>query len=163
MLEFLSNKVAGIQLSRPGTLLKTDFNTVVFSMNIAKFLRTTILRNICEWLLLYQSELFMFHYCNVTCFTVLKRHSICDAIFSLIFFYYIVILLGNNKKNILTSLFKLNPLCDKRTKHVKKSFDLFVLYLYTFFLVLDVLYERSCSTKGAIQESIFIDKCDDHK
>ena len=40
-----------------------------FSMNIAK---TSILRNICEWMLLYQSELFMFHYCNVAYFTILK-------------------------------------------------------------------------------------------
>ena len=117
-------------------------------MNIAKFLGTPILRNIYELMLLYQSELSAFFYCIVVfvCFTVLKRHSICDAIFSLIFFFffcYIVIFFVNNKQNILTS-FKLNPLCDKKTAHVKKSFDLFLLYLYNrFFLVLEVLYERS--------------------
>ena len=39
----------------------------------------------------------------------------------------------------------------KKTAHVKKSFDLFLLYLYNrFFLVLEVLYERSCSKKGAV-------------
>ena len=36
---------------RPANLLKKDSNTVVFHMNIAKFLRTTILKNFCEWLL----------------------------------------------------------------------------------------------------------------
>ena len=53
------------------------------SMNIAKFLRILILRNICECLLLYQSELFMFHYSNVVflLFTVLKRDSTCYATF----------------------------------------------------------------------------------
>ena len=67
------------------------------------------------------------------------------------------------KKYILT-LFKLNPLCDKKTTHVKKSFDLFLLYLCnTFFLVLEVFYERSCSTKEADQELTLIDKCDDHE
>ena len=50
-----------------------------FSMNIAK---TSILRNICEWMLLYQSELFMFHYCNVVYFTIMN-----DVIFSLIFIF----------------------------------------------------------------------------
>ena len=35
---------------------------------------------------------------------------------------------------------------------MKKSFDLFLLYLYNrFFLVLEVLYERSYSKKGAAQ------------
>ena len=94
------------------------------------------MRNIYELMLLYQSKLSAFYNCNVR-FTVLKRH--------------IVIFFVNNKQNILT-LFKLNPLCDKKTAHVKKSFDLFLLYEYNrFFLVLEVLYERSCSTKGAAQ------------
>ena len=54
--------------------------------------------------------------------------------------------------NYILTLFKLNPLYDKNTAHVKKSFDLFLLYLYNrSFLVLGVLYERSCSTKGAAQ------------
>ena len=77
-----------------------------FSMSIAKFLRILISRNICEWLLLHQSELFMFHYSNVVflLFTVLERDSTCDAILSLIFifFCYILILLANNKQNTLT-------------------------------------------------------------
>ena len=87
----------------------------------------------------------------VLLFTILKRHIICSL--TTIFFCYIVILLVNNKQNILT--FKLNPLCDKKTKHVKKSFDLFLLYLYNrFFLVLEALYERSCSTKEAAQPTV---------
>ena len=39
--------------------------------------------------------------------------------------------------------------CWHRQSNVKKSFDIFLLYLCNrFFLVLDVLYERNCSTKG---------------
>ena len=63
-----------------------------FSMSIAKFLRILISRNICKWLLLHQSELFMFHYSNVAflLFTDLERDSTCDAIFSLIFIFFSV-------------------------------------------------------------------------
>ena len=141
------------QAFRPQTwnFIKKRIQHRCFSVNTAKFLGTPILRNIYELMLLYQNELFTFYYCNVVCCTVLKRHSIYDAIFSLIFiffFCYIVIFFVNNKQKILT--FKLNPLCDKKTAHVKKSFDLFLLYLSNrFFLVLEVLYERSCSTKRA--------------
>ena len=39
---------------RPATLLKRDSNTV-FPVNIGKFLRTPILKNICERLLLYKT------------------------------------------------------------------------------------------------------------
>ena len=53
------------------------------------------------------------------------------------------------KQNIL---FKINPLLDKNKPYVKKSFDLLLLYLYDrLALVLEVLYERNCSTKGAAQ------------
>ena len=53
------------------------------------------------------------------------------------------------KQNIL---FKINPLLDKNKPYVKKSFDLLLLYLYNrLALVLEVLYERNCSTKGAAQ------------
>ena len=53
---------------------------------------------------------------------------------------------------VLNHSTKLNPMCGKKTTHVKKSFDLLLLYLYNrFFLVLEVLYERSCSTIGAAQ------------
>ena len=49
-----------------------------------------------------------------------------------------------NKQNTLI-LSKFNPLCDNNTAHVKKkSFGLFILYLYNkFFLVLEKLYKRS--------------------
>ena len=47
-------------------------------------------------MLLYQIELCR----NAVCFTVLKRRSIFDTIFSLIFFYYIEIFIVNNTKYI---------------------------------------------------------------
>ena len=47
MLEFLLNKVAGFPACN---LLKRYSNTGI--LNIAKFLRTPILKNICEWLFL---------------------------------------------------------------------------------------------------------------
>ena len=37
---------------RPATLLKRDSNSCIFLWNFPKFLRTPILKNICEWLLL---------------------------------------------------------------------------------------------------------------
>ena len=40
-----------VQAFSPVTLLKRDSNTGVFSVNIVKFLRTPILKNICELLL----------------------------------------------------------------------------------------------------------------
>ena len=48
VLESLFNKVAGIQVYRPGTLLEKDSNTNsnCFSVYIAKLLRTPNLRNI---------------------------------------------------------------------------------------------------------------------
>ena len=48
--------------------------------------------------------------------------------FNFQFFCYILILLVNSKQNIL--IFKLNPLSDKKTTHMNKSCDLFLLYLY---------------------------------
>ena len=53
-------------------------------------------------------------------------------------------------------MFKLNnPLCDKMTTHVKKLFDIFLLYLCNrFFLAFEALYKRNCSTKGAAQAII---------
>ena len=53
-------------------------------------------------------------------------------------------------------MFKLNnPLCYKKTTHVKKSFDIFLLYLCNrFFLAFEVLYKRNWSTKGAAQAII---------
>ena len=41
------------QVLRPATLLKSD-SSRVFSVNFAKFLRTCILQNICQMLLLDQ-------------------------------------------------------------------------------------------------------------
>ena len=87
-------------------------------------------------------------------FTVLKIYSICDRIFSLIYFFffcYMVILFVSNKQNILI-LFKLNPLCGKKT-HVKNYLISFFYIFNRFFLVLKVLYEKNCSTKGAAQRS----------
>ena len=43
------NKIVGI---RPATLLKRDCSTGTFPMNFPKLLRTPILKNICERLLL---------------------------------------------------------------------------------------------------------------
>ena len=44
----------------------------------------------------------------------------------------------------------------QKQPYVKKSLDLFLLYLDNrYFLFLEVLYERSCSTKGAAQRSTF--------
>ena len=48
-VEFLFNKAAGL---RPATLLKRDSNACVFLWNLRNFLRTFILKNICERLLL---------------------------------------------------------------------------------------------------------------
>ena len=53
-------------------------------------------------------------------------------------------------------MFKLNnPLCDKKPTHVKKSFDIFLLYLCNkFFLAFEVLYKTNCSRKGPAQDII---------
>ena len=100
-------------------------------MNIMKFLRTPILRNIWECLLLYQSKLLMSYYYIAACLAVLKRQSIWDAIFSLIFFLFFFV--------------KLKPLLTKR-RHMWKNYSIFLLCVYNrFFLVLEV------STKGAAQ------------
>ena len=46
------------------------------------------------------------------------------------------------------------PLCDKKKAYMRKSFDLFLLYLYNrFCFVLEVLYERNSSTKEGAQVS----------
>ena len=56
-------------------------------------------------------------------FYYVERHSICDVIFSLIFSFLF-------KENALI-LFKLNPLCVTTRRHMwKKSFDLFMLYIF---------------------------------
>ena len=100
-------------------------------MNIMKFLRTPILINIWECLLLYQSKLLMSYYYIAACLTVLKRQSICDTIFSLIFFLFF--------------LLNLNP-CVTKIRHMWKNHSIFLLCVYNrFFLVLEV------STKGAAQ------------
>ena len=49
--KYSQEKVAEFQGPRPGTSLKRDSSTGVFSVNIAKVLRTVILKNICERLL----------------------------------------------------------------------------------------------------------------
>ena len=49
MLESLFNKVAGLQ---PSNIIKERLQPRCFPVNIAKFLRTPILKNICELLLL---------------------------------------------------------------------------------------------------------------
>ena len=46
---FFFNKAAGL---RPTTLLKKRLQHRYFPMKVAKFLRTPILKNICQWLLL---------------------------------------------------------------------------------------------------------------
>ena len=100
-------------------------------MNIMKFLRTPILINIWECLLLYQCKLLMSYYYIAACLTVLKRQSICDTIFSLIFFLFF--------------LLNLNP-CVTKIRHMWKNHSIFLLCVYNrFFLVLEV------STKGAAQ------------
>ena len=43
-----------LQVFRPTTLLKRNSNTRVFSVNTAKFLRKSILKNICKRLLLME-------------------------------------------------------------------------------------------------------------
>ena len=131
---------------------------------------------------LHQSELFMFHYCNVVCFTILK-----DIVFVMWFFFNfqvfcyhnlllinkihwfclncyleycppwlglgfgtmleLVLGLGATRQlplrkfvpqgcmggvdnscsgAIVLETFKLNPLCDNKTAHLKKSFDIFL-------------------------------------
>ena len=50
MLEFLFNKVAGLQACK---FIKKKLQHRYFPVNIAKFLGTSILRNIREWVLLY--------------------------------------------------------------------------------------------------------------
>ena len=52
-----------------------------------------------------------------------------------------------------------NPLCDKKTTHMKKSFHIFLLFFCNrFFLALEVLYKRNCTTKGAAQAIITVEK-----
>ena len=48
--ELLFNIVSGLEDS---SFIKKRFQHKYFLVNIAKFLRTPILKNICEWLLLY--------------------------------------------------------------------------------------------------------------
>ena len=51
-------------------------------------------------------------------------------------------------KYVNTVLFKINPMCDKNKPYVAKSFYLFFCnFKIEFFLVLEVLDERSCFTK----------------
>ena len=53
VLESLFNKAAGLQGFKSVTLLKRDFQHRCFPVIIAKFLRTPILKNIWEGLLLF--------------------------------------------------------------------------------------------------------------
>ena len=89
-----------------------------------------------------------------------------NFLFNFRFFCYIVILFVNNKQNSLIYIYtyiiyiyiyilytyclNLTPSMTKR-KHIwKKVIWSFLLYLYNgFFLVLVVLYEKSCFRKGA--------------
>ena len=50
VLKSLFNKVAGLQACN---FTKKRLQHRCFPVNIVKFLRTPILKNICEWLLLY--------------------------------------------------------------------------------------------------------------
>ena len=120
MLESLFNKVAGLQVSRRGTLLKRDSNKVVFCYEYYEILKNTHLRNIWECLLLYQSKLLMFHYYIAACFTALKRQSICNAIFSFIFFLFLFFV-------------KLKPLCDKKTTREKIIRSFFCVFMIDSF------------------------------
>ena len=52
MLESLFNQVAGLK-----GFIKKRLQNKCFPVNIAKFLRTTILKNICEWWLLDKTVL----------------------------------------------------------------------------------------------------------
>ena len=54
---------------RARNFIKMNLQNCYFSVNIEKI---STRRNICEWILLHQSELFMFHYCNVLWFPILK-------------------------------------------------------------------------------------------
>ena len=153
------NKVVGL---RPVTLLKKRPWHKCFPVNFAKFLRTSFCRtaldncfwtvSVSKWVSYLCSTTIMSSY--VFLFIVLERHSIWwrGFLFSFLFFFcYIVILFVNNKQNVFT-LFKLNPLCDKKATCVKKSFDLFLLCVYNkLLLILEVLYEKSYSMKGAAQ------------
>ena len=49
MLEFLFNKVTGLETCN---FITKRLQHSCFPVDIAKFLRTPILKNICEWLLL---------------------------------------------------------------------------------------------------------------
>ena len=146
MLESFFNKVADLQVSRPGTLLKRDSSTGVFLW---------ILQNYKEhpfWKI-SANECF---YIKLS-YVVMPYVLLCwkDVVFLTQFFPWFFFVTSKSSlliiQNILT-LFKLSPLRDKKKAHVKKPFDLFLLYLYdSFFSVLEIHYEKSCSTKGAAQ------------
>ena len=53
MLKSLFNKVESIQAC---SFIKKRLQHMYFPVNIAKFLRTPILKNICEWLLLFLEQ-----------------------------------------------------------------------------------------------------------
>ena len=59
--------------------IKRSLQERCFSVNIR---RTFVLSSICEWMLLHQIELFMWHHCNIVCFTILK-----DIVFVMSFFF----------------------------------------------------------------------------
>ena len=68
--------------------------------------------------------------------------------------FYVLIVILFVKQNILI-LFKRNPK-NKNKPYVKKSFDLFLLYLDNiYFLFLEVLYERSCSRKEPHKDAVY--------
>ena len=69
----------------------------------------------------------MFHHCMSNVLLLWKDIVFVTHFFLLIFFFffcYILILFVNNKQNI-SILLQFNPLCDKKTVHVRKSVDLF--------------------------------------
>ena len=134
MWESLFDKIAGLQVCRPETLLKRDSITGVFLWK---------LRNSEEHLFWETStnEWFCIKVRYLRSTTVMSHVFLYWKYIVSFFFCYIVIFFVNNKQNIL---FNLNPCVTKRQHMWKKSFDIFLLYLHNrFFLVLEVLYERS--------------------
>ena len=143
MFKWLLLKVQNVQAQLKGDCL------------FVNFLRAFFLNNYF-WYLPYHFLSFFIKvsYCftNVVCSTVLKRHSICDGIFSLIFIFLLII----NKIYIYIYIYIyyiyiyiLYIYCLNLTPGVTKRFIWpFLLYLYNGFF-LEVLYEKRCSTKGA--------------
>ena len=81
MLELLFNIVAGLKNC---SFITKRFQHQYFIVNILKFLRTSILKNICEWLLLYICRPFLNQKHNMKWFLIRRFVDLVRIYFLLI-------------------------------------------------------------------------------